>query len=36
MYYILFYKTVEDYLERRVPLREKHLAYANEFHQRYG
>lgn len=34
MYYILFYKTVENYLERRVPLREKHLAYANASHKR--
>lgn len=34
MYYILFYKTVENYLERRVPLREKHLAYATASHQR--
>ncbi len=34
MYYILFYKTVEDYLVRRVPLREKHLAYANAANKR--
>ena len=34
MYYILFYKTVKKYLERRVPLREKHLAYANASYQR--
>lgn len=26
MYYILFYETVEDYLEKRAPYREKHLA----------
>jgi uncharacterized protein YciI len=29
MYYILFYKTVEDYVEKRKPFREQHLAYAN-------
>lgn len=34
MYYILFYKTVNDYMERRIPLREKHLAYANAYYQR--
>jgi len=34
MYYILFYKTVKDYLERRVPLREAHLAYANASYDR--
>jgi len=34
MYYILFYKTVENYLERRVSFREKHLAYAKASHQR--
>ena len=34
MYYILFYKTVENYVERRVPYREKHLAYANAAHAR--
>ncbi len=34
MYYILFYKTVENYVEKRVPYREKHLAYANESHNR--
>ena len=28
MYYILFYNTVEDYVEKRVPVRSKHLAYA--------
>ena len=26
MYYILFYDVVEDYVERRKPLREEHLA----------
>ena len=34
MYYILFYKTVANYIERRVPYREKHLAYANAAHAR--
>jgi uncharacterized protein len=29
MYFILFYKTVEDYIEKRAPYREAHLAYAN-------
>ena len=34
MYYILFYKMVNDYLQKRVPLRGKHLAYANAAHDR--
>ncbi len=34
MYYILFYKTVENYVERRAPFRELHLAYANASHKR--
>ncbi|OGC92708.1 MAG: hypothetical protein A2W25_06940 [candidate division Zixibacteria bacterium RBG_16_53_22] len=29
MYYILFYKTVDNYVERRAPYREAHLKYAN-------
>lgn len=28
MYYILFYKTVENYIEKRAPFREEHLALA--------
>jgi uncharacterized protein YciI len=28
MYYILFYKTVDNYVEKRAPYREEHLAYA--------
>ena len=32
MYYILFYKTVEDYIERRAPLRGTHLDLVHEFH----
>jgi uncharacterized protein YciI len=34
MYYILFYKTVDNYVERRKPYRQEHLAYANAAHQR--
>ncbi len=34
MYYILFYKTVEDYIEKRVPFRNAHLAYAEEAQKR--
>ena len=29
MHYLLFYEVVEDYAERRVPLRAAHLALAN-------
>jgi hypothetical protein len=29
MYYILFYKTVDNYIELRAPYREAHLKYAN-------
>lgn len=28
MYYILFYQTVENYVERRIPFREEHLSLA--------
>lgn len=28
MYYILFYKTVENYIEKRAPFRDEHLALA--------
>jgi uncharacterized protein len=34
MYYILFYTTVDNYIERRVPYREEHLKYANAAHDR--
>jgi uncharacterized protein len=34
MYYLLFYKTVENYVERRAPFREAHLAYARDAHRR--
>ena len=30
MYYILFYTTVENYVERRQPFREEHLKLASE------
>ena len=33
MYYVLFYKTVENYVERRVPFREEHLGLAQQAHQ---
>ena len=32
MYYILFYKTVDNYMERRVTFRDEHLALANKAH----
>jgi Uncharacterized protein conserved in bacteria len=28
-YYLLIYKTVDNYIERRAPYREEHLAYCN-------
>ena len=34
MYYILFYKTVDNYVERRAPFREDHLGYAKAAHER--
>ena len=34
MYYILFYTTANDYLERRAAFREEHLAYAQAAHER--
>jgi uncharacterized protein YciI len=34
MYYVLFYDYVEDVLERRPPLREKHLGLAKRAHER--
>lgn len=33
MYYILFYKTVENYIERRAPFREEHLQLAQLSHR---
>ena len=34
MYLLLFYDVVDDYLERRVPLREEHLGLARAAHER--
>jgi uncharacterized protein YciI len=36
MYYLLFYKTVDNYVEKRAPHREEHLAYADAAHDRGG
>lgn len=30
MYYILFYKTIDNYVEKRAPYREEHLALAKQ------
>ncbi len=30
MYFILFYKTVDNYIELRAPYRDEHLAYAQQ------
>ncbi len=34
MYYILFYKTVENYLEKRAPFRQVHLDHAKAAYER--
>lgn len=34
MYTILFYKTIENYIEKRAPYREEHLKHAEEAHKR--
>jgi hypothetical protein len=34
MYYLLIYKTVDNYVERRAPYRAEHLGYANTAHDR--
>ncbi len=34
MYYILFYTTIENYVEKRAPYRDHHLAHANAAHAR--
>ena len=34
MYYILFYKTVDNFIEKRAPYREKHLALVDGAHAR--
>jgi uncharacterized protein YciI len=36
MYYLLFYQTVENYVQRRAPYRNQHLAYATEALERGG
>jgi uncharacterized protein YciI len=33
MYYILFYKTVENYVEKRAPYRNEHLALAQQAYE---
>ncbi|MEX2485754.1 MAG: YciI-like protein [Brumimicrobium sp.] len=33
MYYILFYKTIDDYIEKRAQYREEHLKLAQEAHK---
>lgn len=33
MYYILFYKTIENYIEKRAPYRAEHLALAQQAQQ---
>lgn len=33
MYYILFYKTVDNYVERRAQYRDEHLAYAKSVYE---
>ncbi len=32
-YYILFYRTVDDYIEKRAPYRDEHLALARKAHE---
>ena len=34
MYWLVFYDLVDDYLERRAPLREEHLGLARAAHER--
>lgn len=34
MYYLLIYKTVDDYVGKRAPYRDGHLAYSNAAHDR--
>ncbi len=34
MYYLLFYQTVENYVQRRAPYRDLHLSYARSAHER--
>ena len=35
VYWLLFYDVVDDYLERREPLRDRHLALAQQAYQRH-
>jgi len=34
MHYVLFYEVVDNYVERRAPLRAEHLALARQSHER--
>jgi uncharacterized protein YciI len=34
MYFILFYKTVDNYVEKRAPYREEHISHANAAYER--
>jgi uncharacterized protein len=34
MYFVLFYETVENYVEKRAPFRDEHLALARAAHER--
>jgi uncharacterized protein YciI len=34
MYYILFYTTCENFIEKRAPFRDEHLAHARAAHER--
>lgn len=34
MYYILFYKTVDNYIEKRAPYRDEHLRLAQEAYEK--
>lgn len=34
MYFIMFYKTCENFIEKRAPFRTEHLAYAQAAHDR--
>lgn len=33
MYHVLFYETVDDFVEKRAPFRKEHLDYANAAHE---
>ena len=35
-YYILVYKTIDNYIEKRAPFREEHLGLAEEYHRNKG